>query len=114
MALLLVYACLFPNREFLFMFILPIKAKYLILMIMVIEIFSATDSVNDMISHTAHLGGCAFGLLWFLYLTGGLRFRALRRLWRRRRGRGRLKLVGKGKAGEPVPLDDEELPPTIH
>jgi membrane associated rhomboid family serine protease len=70
-AILLAYAMLWPNREVLLYFILPIKIKYLVLAFGLIEFFgtlstAAGDGGN--ISHIGHLGGIITGffLVYFM------------------------------------------------
>ena len=67
---LLAFGMMFPNRPIYIYFLLPIKAKYFVVMYMALEIFSV-GSV-DGIAHFAHLGGALVG---FLYLIAdGYRF----------------------------------------
>jgi membrane associated rhomboid family serine protease len=67
---LLAFGMLFPERPIYIYFLLPIKAKYFVVMYMAFEIFSIGSM--DGIAHFAHLGGALVG---FLYLIGdGYRF----------------------------------------
>jgi membrane associated rhomboid family serine protease len=67
---LLAFGMLFPDRPIYIYFLLPIKAKYFVVMYMAFEIFSIGSM--DGIAHFAHLGGALVG---FLYLLGdGYRF----------------------------------------
>jgi len=67
---LLAFGMMFPDRPIYIYFLLPIKAKYFVLMYMALEIFSV-GSV-DGIAHFAHLGGALVG---FVYLIAdGYRF----------------------------------------
>ena len=85
--LLLAYGMMFPNRELLLYFILPIKAKYLVIIFGLIDFFGAMQGGGGNIGHLAHLGGLLFG---WLYLIGGRRHvDALAGWWTRTvRGRG--------------------------
>ncbi len=59
--LLLAYGVLFPNRYILIWFVLPIKAKYLVIIFAVMEFVATMGSRGDGISHISHLGGMVFG-----------------------------------------------------
>jgi membrane associated rhomboid family serine protease len=57
------FAYLFPNTELMLMFPpIPVKAKYLIPIYFLIEIYS-NFHVNDNIAHMAHIGGGLTGLI---------------------------------------------------
>jgi membrane associated rhomboid family serine protease len=60
---LVAFGMLFPNREIFLYFLFPIKAKYFVIIYMLIELFSVGN--NSGIAHAAHLGG---GLVGFIYL----------------------------------------------
>ncbi len=51
--LLAAYAFLWPNREIIFMLIFPLKAKYFVMILMLMIVFSQ----GGHIAHMAHLGG---------------------------------------------------------
>lgn len=115
MALLIAFATTYPDRTLLFMFIVPMKAKYLVMLIAGLEIFATASAAQDRVSHWAHFGGMAFGLLWFLHFSGRLRPSTWRRVFRRSRRRGRLKLVR--SAQEKLDREkaaNDNLPPTVH
>ena len=67
--LLLGFGMLFPNVELMLIFLpIPIKAKYFIPILMVIELFLGINQFSwDNIAHFAHLGGALFGFLLILY-----------------------------------------------
>lgn len=68
--LLLAYGLTFPERPILLWLIIPIKAKWFVLLMGLIEFVGTPGSGVD---HIAHLGGMLFG---FLYLRGrGLSYR---------------------------------------
>lgn len=62
-------ALLFPNTEFLIMFIpIPIKAKHLWFGLVIIDlILGLTNFTGDFIGHWAHLGGVITGLILVRY-----------------------------------------------
>jgi hypothetical protein len=61
---------LFPNRPvFMFPIFFPIKAKFLVAILIIIEILAVTGSEADTIAHFAHLGGAAVGYIMILIDT---------------------------------------------
>jgi membrane associated rhomboid family serine protease len=71
-AILLAYAILWPNREVLLYFILPIKIKYLVLAFGIMEFFGTLSSAagsGGNISHIGHLGGIITGFFLVKYMT---------------------------------------------
>lgn len=66
--LLAAFGYLFPNAPLMFMFVpVPIKAKYMIpLVIIGFDIMFAQTGVGN-IAHTAHIGGALFGFLLVLF-----------------------------------------------
>ncbi len=84
MGLLLAYGVTFPDRPIYLYFIVPIKAKWFVVVIGLIEFVSALQP-NSGVSNVAHLGGLLVGLL---YLRGrGLPYEIQSRYheWRRAR-----------------------------
>jgi membrane associated rhomboid family serine protease len=65
--ILLAYAILFPYSEIYVWGIFPVRARTLVIFMVVIE-FASGISGGDGIAHFAHLGGMAAG---FVYLNGG-------------------------------------------
>ena len=66
--ILLAFGMIFPNeRLFIIPFPFPIKAKWLIVGYVVIELFSAMSGPGDGVAHMAHLGGMLFGFLLIRY-----------------------------------------------
>ncbi|HPC36616.1 MAG TPA: rhomboid family intramembrane serine protease [Candidatus Marinimicrobia bacterium] len=76
---LVAFAMLFPERYIYFYFLIPIKAKYFAIIMVVITFFSTMSPGTSNISHLTHLGGLAIG---YLYLA---RYKLLAG-WRRRAG----------------------------
>lgn len=67
--LLLAFGMLFPDAEILIFFIIPMRAKFLVLLYGGIELYSLiASSGQSPISHAGHLGGIIFGLLFFLVI----------------------------------------------
>lgn len=71
--LLLGFGMLFPNAE-LFMFFIPIaiKAKYLVPVYILIELFLGVSQFSgDSVAHFAHIGGALFGFILIKIWSGG-------------------------------------------
>ena len=62
--ILLAYGLTFPNSIIYIYFLLPIKAKYFVLIFGVIEFIASISPSGDMVAHIAHLGGMIFGLFY--------------------------------------------------
>jgi rhomboid-like protein len=75
--LLIAFGMLFPDTELFIMFIpVPVKAKYIIPVYIVLELFLGVYKVSgDSVAHFAHLGGALFGFLlikmWGIRRPGG-------------------------------------------
>jgi len=62
------FGMLFPNQKLMLIFPpIPIKAKYFVLGLAAIELFSGIGGFQTGIAHFAHLGGALFGFLLILY-----------------------------------------------
>jgi membrane associated rhomboid family serine protease len=88
MALLVAFALMEPNRLVYIWFLFPIKIKYLVTFLIVLDLFAAMNHTADGVARFAHLGGALIG---FLYLKADWRLghlgRRLRDLRYRRRVR---------------------------
>ncbi len=62
--LLMAFAILFPNQLIYIWGILPVKAKYFVIVIGLIEFLTALAASQSGIAHVAHLGGMFFGLVY--------------------------------------------------
>ena len=107
--LLAAYGLLFPDRILLLYFVIPIKAKYFVLILGAITFWSSLTSAGGGVAHVAHLGGMLFG---WLYLRGfgpwrGFKnpLRGLRDRWRRERLRRKFKVYYRETRG------DDDAPP---
>ena len=66
MGVLLAFAMLFPNQQLMLLFPpIPIKAKYMVIVIAALSIFAQLSGAMPGIGHITHLGGFAFGVLSF-------------------------------------------------
>ncbi|NUM69339.1 MAG: rhomboid family intramembrane serine protease [Ignavibacteriaceae bacterium] len=63
--IMIAFALMFPDRYIYIYFLIPVKAKYLIGFLIMIEIL-AVDSVNSTVAHLAHIGGAIVGLIFIL------------------------------------------------
>jgi membrane associated rhomboid family serine protease len=61
---LIAFGVLFPNRYIFLYFFIPVKAKYLITFLILIEFFAISPGSN--IAHLAHLGGALAGFIYIL------------------------------------------------
>lgn len=65
---LIAFGMLFPNTLLYIYFLLPVKAKYVVAILIGIEIYMGfVNSGGDNIAHFAHLGGALFGFLLVKY-----------------------------------------------
>ena len=72
--LLLAFAMIFPNRIILLFFVIPMKAKYLVILYGLIELYQGAYVMNTGVAHFAHLGGMLGGLLMLRYWRGQVPF----------------------------------------
>jgi membrane associated rhomboid family serine protease len=64
--ILVAFGYLFPNRHIYIYFLIPIKAKYLVILYMALEIFAVASQSESGIAHVAHLGGAVVGIVYLL------------------------------------------------
>jgi hypothetical protein len=67
--ILVAFGYLFPNRHIYIYFLIPIKAKYLVILYMALEIFAVASQSESGIAHVAHLGGAVVGIIYLLITT---------------------------------------------
>ena len=100
-AILLAFGMLFPEeRVFIFPLPVPIKAKWFVMIYVVLELFMALGTSGDDVAHFAHLGGMLFGFLLIMYWkkhptangsiggSGGDVFGNLKKKWKQRTPKG--------------------------
>ena len=98
---LLAYALYFPHRPIYLYFVFPIPAKYFVLIIGAISLFSSMGGPGGGIAHTTHLGGLVAA---WLYLKGGRRMNLMAEMkyqylkWRSARLRRRFDVYAGGRA----------------
>ena len=61
--LLLAFAMIFPNRIILLLFVIPMRAKWLVLLYGLVELYQGAAVLNTGVAHFAHLGGMLGGVL---------------------------------------------------
>ena len=96
-AILLAFGMLFPeDRVFIFPLPVPIKAKWFVMIYVVLELVMALGTTGDDVAHFAHLGGMLFGFLLIWYWkkhpspegsiggSGGDVFGNLKKKWQQR------------------------------
>ncbi|MDR1975339.1 MAG: rhomboid family intramembrane serine protease [Bacteroidales bacterium] len=65
--ILLAFGMMFPNMHIFLYFLIPIKAKWFVIIYGVIELAAGIGGSGDGIAHFAHLGGMLFGIGLILY-----------------------------------------------
>ena len=99
--LLVAFGVMYPNQTVLMYFLFPIKAKYLVMIFVAVELL-LTFGPNTGVSTIAHLGGAAFG---FVYLKGRLPrvnlpdFVGAYRQWQLRRAKKKFQTYMKDRSG---------------
>lgn len=68
---LLAFGMMYPDRPVFVYFLLPIRARYFVIIFMALELYNGVTGTSDGIAHFAHLGGAAVGLIYIL-IDGGL------------------------------------------
>ena len=63
--ILLAFGMAYPNRYIYLWFLIPIKAKYFVILFGALEVVASLSSTHDGVAHLTHLGGLAIG---FIYL----------------------------------------------
>jgi len=64
---LLAYAVNYPNRYLYLYFLFPVKAKWVVLGLAIMELFASISGSQPGIANIAHLGGMLFGYLYLRY-----------------------------------------------
>ena len=72
--LLLAFGMMYPNSVIYIYFLLPLKAKWFVIIYGALELFFGVAGTNDGVAHFAHLGGMLFGFFLILYWNRGNRF----------------------------------------
>ena len=67
---MLAFAMMFPNQPIYLWFMVPIKAKWLMLGLGVLELFYGFSGTQSSVANFAHLGGMVFGFVLIQYWRG--------------------------------------------
>jgi len=67
MALLVVFAIHFPNRLVYVFFLVPVRVKHLVMIIIGIDLLHSMGPRFTGVAHTAHLGGALYGYLFWRF-----------------------------------------------
>ena len=84
--IILAFSMLNPDAVILLFFILPIRAKYLVVLYAGLELFFELSGAQPGVSHVGHLGGLLTGFLYFKYMKYKFSKRKKRRTPNRRSG----------------------------
>lgn len=76
--IMLTFATFFPNSRIYILFVIPVKAKYLVLFYALYEVFSQVFNQGSGVAHLTHLAGFLFA---FLYLWLRLKVNSLKILF---------------------------------
>ena len=82
--ILLAFGMMFPNQPIYLYFLVPIKAKWVVLGYGVIELMAGVNvlfGAQSTVAHFAHLGGALFGFLMIMYWRGKLPIRPERPMY---------------------------------
>ena len=66
--ILLAFGILFPDNIILLFFVLPIKAKYMVILYGGLELYFLFSQPHSGISHIGHVGGLLVGILYFVFV----------------------------------------------
>jgi membrane associated rhomboid family serine protease len=69
--ILVAFGYLFPDRNIYIYGLIPVRAKYLVIFYMLIEVFSLAGGTDSGIAHMAHLGGGVIGLIYLMIYYKG-------------------------------------------
>jgi membrane associated rhomboid family serine protease len=105
--LLLAFGMMYPNSLIYVYFMLPIKAKWFVVIYGAMELFFGITGTSDGIAHFAHLGGMLFGFFLILYWNKGNRFFKLKMPAFKKR-RNKKYTISSNYYYEPHHLSDEE------
>ena len=82
--IILAFSMLNPDAVILLFFILPIRAKYLVILYAGLELFFELSGAQPGVSHVGHLGGLLTGFLYFKYMKHKFSKRKKRRTSKKR------------------------------
>jgi membrane associated rhomboid family serine protease len=106
--LLLAFGMMFPNAMIYVFMLLPLKAKWFVLIYGALELFYGISGTQDGIAHFAHLGGMLFGFFLILYWNKGNRFFQLKMPSLFKRKRNHKYTISANYHYEPHYMSDED------
>ncbi|NVK28665.1 MAG: rhomboid family intramembrane serine protease [Flavobacteriia bacterium] len=65
--ILLAYGMMYPNEPIYLYFLFPIRAKYFVAILAILELFNGVTNPGSTVAHFAHLGGMLFGYFILRY-----------------------------------------------
>jgi membrane associated rhomboid family serine protease len=68
---LIAFGMMYPDQPIFIYFLLPIRARYFVILYIGLELYAGITGTADGIAHFAHLGGAAVGLVYML-VDGGV------------------------------------------
>jgi membrane associated rhomboid family serine protease len=107
-AVLVLFALNFPHRQMLFMFLFPMPMWVLAIIVVAMDAFGAVQRSGN-VAFTAHLGGAAFG---FVYYQWGFRFEKFLPgpgLWKRMKPKPKLRVIDPEPDQEQLDADEARL-----
>ena len=104
LGVLLAYTMMYPDRQVLLYFVIPVKMKVLIWIIVAIDLIGAIGLLQGNTAHLAHLGGMLFG---WIYLKQDWRLGAFNRKLRAQRARRAMR--ARAKQAEKAQVQQEEI-----
>jgi membrane associated rhomboid family serine protease len=63
---LIAFGMMFPDRPIFVYFLLPIRARYFVMLYIILEVYSGVTGTSDGVAHFAHLGGAAVGFVYLM------------------------------------------------
>lgn len=74
--ILLAFGMAYPNRYIYLWFVIPIKAKYFVILFGALEVLASLSSTPDGVAHLTHLGGLAIGFIYLKFSDSRMRLPA--------------------------------------
>jgi membrane associated rhomboid family serine protease len=99
---LIAFGVLFPDRPIFIFFLLPIRARYFVLLYIFLEIYAGVTGTSDGFAHFAHLGGATVGLIYLLAERRGFSFE---KLFQKRK----LRIVNNQRSNVSILSDDTKI-----
>lgn len=72
---LIAFGMMYPDRPIFVYFLLPIRARYFVLIYIALELYAGVTGTSDGVAHFAHLGGAAVGFVYLLIDGGFIPFK---------------------------------------